>query len=105
MLQLEQGKSTRMRQLKTHREVIAYLGGPEGIASIEPALSPEEVRHWNSAGIPNSWHYRIHLWCAARGAHVAPSAFGFTDDGMTAKSRPVKRQLYAGGKKRRGKVR
>lgn len=84
--------SRPMRALRTSREIIDYLGGPDGIAAIETALSPMEIRHWLSIGIPNSWHYRVHLWCAARGAVVSPAAFGLTLQGMHAKTRPVKSQ-------------
>lgn len=103
MLQTAEPRSRPMRALKTHREIIDFLGGADGILAIEPALSAIEIRHWLSIGIPNSWHYRVHLWCAARGAVISPAAFGLTAHGLHSKARPVKGQEYARRAKVRGK--
>lgn len=93
-----------MRTLPNIRAAIDFLGGPDGVAAIACILTASEVRRWIADNsVPNSWHYRLHLWCASRGGHLHPGALGFTSAGHTAKLRRVHRGAATQSKKRRGK--
>lgn len=69
--------------LRSVSEIVRFLGGPAKVAA-RTGHTLAQVQRWMQHGeIPNSWHYRIHLWVQAGGGSVDPVAFGFTADGRT----------------------